>query len=330
MDLVSVIIPIYKAEQYLDHCISSVVNQTYSNLEIILVDDGSPDHCPLLCDVWAAKDNRIRVIHQENAGLSAARNAGLDIASGKFVFLLDSDDYIASFAIERLLISINENNADIAICDFSQGDEIDYLFENDFHTAPEIISNSTALLRIYANDKKALQYGAACFKLYRQELFKEISFPVGKLFEDIYTTHKLIFRAHKIVVVDIPLYYYYQHPSSIMNSAFNIKKLDYLQALVERVDFFNTYNLAELSQIAYDELLHSLIWEYSRTRDILHSHEGMNYVTKLFRENYRKGYANRRYPKEGKIFLSVFNRNPELIILYWKICGKLNHIFKKV
>ena len=328
MDLVSIIIPVYKVEAYLDRCVTSVIQQTYSHLEIILVDDGSPDRCPAMCDAWTQKDHRVTVIHQENGGLSAARNAGLARASGEWILLLDSDDYIAPFAVEKLLKAVCNQSGDMGICSFAQGNEEAYSFTQ---TEGRIkwIDAETALKRIYQGDISALKYAAACFKLYRRSLFEDINYPTGKLFEDIYTTHKLLYRAKKIAVLEDVLYYYYQHGTSIMNSNFSLKKLDYLQALVERVAFFEEHNLPDLAQTAYDELLHSLIWEYSRTRDLLHSREGMDYVIRLFREHYRKGYASLRYPKETARFLGAFGRNPEWIVWYWRISGKLNKILKR-
>lgn len=329
MELVSMIIPIYNIEDYLDRCLESVVHQTYTNLEIILVDDGSTDRCPQMCDEWAKRDSRIQVIHQENGGLSAARNSGLDAASGAYILLLDSDDYIAPVACEHLLRALEDSDADLSICGFLRGSEAHHVFESCKMESPEVIDAETALMRIYSGDESALKYGAACFKLYRRHLFDGVRFPVGKLFEDIYTTHKLIYRSRRIAVLNEQAFYYFQRGSSIMNSKFTLKKLDYLQALVDRVEFFAARGMTDLQEKAYDELLHSLIWEYSRTRDLLNSKPGMDYVMKLFRENYRKGYASKRYPKETRRFLSAFNHNPEWIVLYWKITSRLSGIFKK-
>ena len=329
MELVSIIIPVYHIEDYLDRCVRSAVSQTYSNLEIILVDDGSPDRCPEMCDQWAAADPRIRVIHQKNGGLSAARNAGLDAASGDYILLLDSDDYISPDAVQLMIKAIFSTGADMSVCGFLQGSEENHHFTEIQSDHPETMSAETALLQMYSDNYSALKFGTAWGKMYKHNLFDNIRYPNGKLFEDIYTTHKLLIKSRKIAVLKAQLFYYYQRPDSIMNMNYSLKKLDYLQALVERVDFFRQHNLNQLSSIAYDELLHSLIWEYSRTRDLLHSREGMDYVIRLFRENYQKGYASRRYPKENRQFLSAFNRNPELIVWYWKISGKLRSIFKR-
>ena len=204
-----------------------------------------------------------------------------------------------------------------------------YLFDANTNPVAEMEDSISSISRIYENDHNALRYGVPWCKLCRAALFDGIRYPDGKIFEDIYTTHKLLYRCERIAVLDIPLFYYFQRPGSIMNAAFSMKKLDYLQALVERVEFFTANNLEELARIAYDDLLHSLIWEYSRTRDVLNSEEGMNYVAGLFRQVYQKGYASQRYPKETARFLSAFNKNPEWIILYWKISGKLRRIFKR-
>lgn len=331
MKSVSVIIPIYNVEAYLERCLNSVVEQTYKNLQIILVDDGSTDRCPEICDAWAAKDIRIIVVHQANRGVGAARNAGLEAATGEFLIQIDSDDYIAPQAIELLVRAANQTSADMVICDFLQGGVSDYQFPSKSDMSSiECIDRQAALTRIYIDDHHALQYAASWGKLYRRNLFAGICYPEGKIFEDIYVTHRLIFQCKKIAVLSDKLFYYFQRPGSIMNTAFSMKKLDYLQALVERVSFFTKHDLRELACIAYDELLHALIWEYSRTRDVLNSEEGMQYVVNLYRKVYKKGYASRRYPQETSNFLAAFNHNPEWIIQYWRITGVINGIVKRI
>lgn len=329
MDLVSIIIPVYNVEAYLDRCIASAVGQTYPNIEIILVDDGSTDRCPEICDSWAQKDRRVSVVHQQNRGVSAARNAGLHAASGSYILQLDSDDYLAPYAVEQLLTTAQETSADMVVCDFVKGSDEAYCFSEPRPVQPMLIDYTSALYRIYCGNHEALRFVAPWCRLCRRSLYDGILYPDGKIFEDIYTTHKLICRCKQLAVLDAPLFYYYQRPDSIMNASFHIRKLDYLQALVERVDFFSGHQLQELAAIAYDELLHSLIWEYSRTRDVLHSQEGMAYVTELYRQVYRKGHSSKRYPQENRWFLAAFFRNPEWIILYWRVKGKLNRLKPK-
>lgn len=222
-----------------------------------------------------------------------------------------------------------DTDSDMAICGFIKGNEEEHVFLEHNIEEYEVIANQEALFRIYENNYQAFKYTAAWCKLCKAKLFDGIAYPDGKIFEDIYTTHKLLYRCRRIAVMDVPLFYYFQHPDSIMNAEFSVKKLDYLQALVERVEFFQVHGLEDLESIAYDELLHSLIWEYSRTRDMLHSEEGMDYAKRLFRQVYKKGYASKRYPKETKRFLTVFGHNPEWIIWYWRISGKLNQILRR-
>ena len=329
MELVSIVIPVYNVEAYLDRCIASVVRQSYSHLEIILVDDGSTDHSPSICDEWAQKNSRIRVVHQHNSGVSAARNAGLQAASGSWIIQLDSDDYIAPSAVAHLVQTAEATEADMVICDFEKGSNESFAFTSTKSPKPWITDGISAIRNIYDGEHNALRYVVPWCKMCRKQLYTGILYPESKIFEDIYTTHKLLYRCDRIAVLDEPLFYYFQRPGSIMNAFFSVKKLDYLQALVERVEFFAAHDLHELEQIAYDELLHSLIWEYSRTRDVLHSRDGMDYVSALFRQVYRKGYASRRYPGETAAFLAAFDRNPEWIILYWKISGKLKQIMNR-
>lgn len=329
MELISVIVPVYKVEKYLDRCVKSIIEQTYPDLEIILVDDGSPDKCPDLCDDWAKKDARIKVIHKSNGGLSSARNAGLDFATGSYYVLVDSDDYIAVNMIETLYSGLKDNNADMAICGYAKGSEEAFEFGKINKQSWYVEDSVNALKRIYESADLAQMYASAWGKLYKKELFDGIRYPDGKIFEDIYTTHQILYRCNKIAIIPDKLVYYYQHPESIMNAAFNIKKLDYLQALKERIIFFREKKLGELEEIAYDEYLHALIWEYSRARDLLNSKSAMKDIKARFREIYKSGYASKRYPKETSSFLSAFSLSPELIIFYWKVSGRINRLFKR-
>ena len=326
MEQISIIVPIYNVEKYLNRCVRSIVNQSYTDLEIILVDDGSTDECPTICDNWAKKDSRIKVIHKQNGGLSSARNAGIDIAAGQYLVLVDSDDYIAENMVAILYSALIKHDADLALCSYIKGNEDSYCFgdSNDFDSEEK--DPLTAIHQIYNSSEDAQLYVSAWGKLYKKELFNGIRYPEGKIFEDIYVTHRILYRCERIAVVSNKLVYYYQHPASIMNSQFSIKKLDYLQALKERVEFFREHKLYDLSEIAYDDYLHSLVWEYSRVRDILHDDSARKDIINRFRSVYKKGYASKRYPSETSLFLRTFSLNPELIIVYWKFNGKLRKL----
>lgn len=226
---VSIIIPVYKVERYLDQCMVSIVNQTYKNLEIILVDDGSPDQCPQSCDKWAKKDNRIKVIHKANGGLSDARNCGLKISTGKYLLFVDSDDWIVLNMVEKMVTAIEKDNSDMAICQF-------VMFYQDGTTEKSVsdiyenvaISNYEAI-NLLLEDNRISNH--AWRKLYKKELFNE-EFPVGKNYEDIYITWKLILACRKISLLDDPLYFYRQNDTGIIANN-SVKNLwDFFEGIV--------------------------------------------------------------------------------------------------
>ena len=233
MDLISVIVPIYKVEPYLDRCVRSIVEQTYENLEIILVDDGSPDNCPAICDDWAAKDSRIKVIHKENGGLSDARNAGMEVASGEYIAFVDSDDWISADYIDAMYRAIQNTGAEIAACDvvISFGE-----------TEPTTSAREAAIKVCSAEDAigDILQgrgfRAVAWNKLYRKSLLENEMYPVGKYHEDEFFTYRILAKADRLVYVDCGLYAYFQRPGSIMNSV-SMKHLDALDAYLERLEF---------------------------------------------------------------------------------------------
>lgn len=326
MDLITVIVPAYMTEQYLDRCIASICQQTYANLEIILIDDGSSDCSPEICNKWGEMDRRIKVIHQKNQGVSAARNVGVKESHGNYIMMVDSDDYLYAGMIETMYITQKKYEVDLVICDFIKGNSENFEFPNIMDSQVELISAETALRRIYESDEKALQYVAPWAKLYKKELFEEISYPEGKIFEDIYITHKILYKCKKIAVISRKMLYYFQHSESIMNREFHVGKLDYLEALKERIYFFHNHEMRELETIAYDEYLHSLIWEYSRTRDLLNNKAAMREIVERYREIYVKGYSSKRYRDENVLFLWGFFLNPELIIWYWKVKSKLKKV----
>lgn len=219
-EFISVIVPVYKVEEYLDECIASIVSQTHQNLEIVLVDDGSPDNCGAMCDAWAAKDSRIRVIHKPNGGLSDARNAGIDIAAGEYIAFVDSDDYIKPDMLEKLLAAMDRENADIAACGILN-------CEADRRIAwgcRDFTGTSEQILALLYNDTA---YPVAAWnKLYRRACWRDLRFPVGKTCEDAFTTYQLVNDTNLIVMIPEALYCYRIRPGSIMTSAFSLKKMD--------------------------------------------------------------------------------------------------------
>lgn len=327
MDLISVIIPVYNIEKYLSRCLESVVNQTYHELEILLIEDGSTDGTLDICKSYAMQDNRVRIIDNPGKSVGSARNLGVQSAHGNYILMVDSDDYIRKDMIEILHSGLVDAGADMAVGDFMRGTEMQYVFPSGIEKT-EVITPEEALHRIYENDHNKLRYVVPWIKLYKSELFEQVRYPDDKIFEDIYATHHLYAQCHSIVVIDAVMAYYFQRPDSIMNHTFHLKKLDYLGAMEDRIAFFRERELSDLAQIAYDELLDSLVWEYSRVRDILHDAQTQKKITELFRTYYRQGL----YSQQGahsKGFMRIFAMNPELIILYWRIAGKIRQIVGK-
>lgn len=239
--LVSVIIPVYKAEKYLPMCVDSVLNQTYQNLEVILVDDGSPDNCPAICDEYARKDKRIRVIHQKNAGLSAARNAGIDICTGDYLTFLDSDDALHVEFVSRLLTACEENDAEIAVGDFMKATAEEYMPKI---TAPlekkpvRVVDGREANMMLYRKWSEWVRMIMASVKLYRRELFAHERYPAVKLHEDEALTYKLLYRCKRVALVDAKMYFYTDNPSGLMANRFTPERMTMLDILDERLAFY--------------------------------------------------------------------------------------------
>ena len=231
MELISVIVPVYKVEPYLDKCISSIANQTYRNLEIILVDDGSPDNCPAMCDAWAEKDSRIRVIHKPNGGLSDARNAGMAVATGGLMAFVDSDDWIAPDMYEHLYQRLAQDNSDIAACGVQMVWE-DGTSSRMLTKEGNCVLNQEETMRAIIEESWLKQ--PVWYKIYKTELVRDILFPVGKYHEDVFWSYQAVGRAQRVSVSDHIGYYYLQRSGSIMGEGYSLKRLDAVEAKVQR------------------------------------------------------------------------------------------------
>lgn len=233
---ISVVIPIYKVEEYLNRCVESVVNQTYQNMEIILVDDGSPDNCPKLCDEWAKKDERIKVIHKENGGLSDARNAGMDEMSGEYVFFVDSDDWIHKDTLKILMMFLNNHDVDIVECKALPTSTEVADVQMDVEKIVLSVLDTKGAMAALLRDKPLRQ--TVWNKLYKRNIVDGIKFEVGKYHEDEFWTYQVFDRAEKILFADVELYYYYQRQDSIMGQAFSLKRLDAIEGRYRRLEMF--------------------------------------------------------------------------------------------
>ncbi len=237
-ELISVIVPIYNVEEYLDKCVKTICEQTYKNLEIILVDDGSPDGCGAMCDQYAKQDCRIKVIHKENGGLSDARNAGIDIATGKYLVFVDSDDYIHQDMIGKLYYALKENQGDLAVCGYQevtekQPGDVTRKMQGEMEV---IVGDEAKKRHVFGPDFVA--FTVAWNKLYLRSMFAEERYPKGKIHEDEFLTYKMVDQAEKIVYLKENYYFYVQREQSIMQMGFSEKRLYRLEAYQEKLEYF--------------------------------------------------------------------------------------------
>lgn len=305
--LISIIVPIYKVEKYLCRCIDSILAQSYSNTEIILVDDGSPDNCPTICDEYAQKDKRVSVIHKKNGGLSDARNAGINAAQGDFITFVDSDDWIAPTFIESLYDSILKAEADIAICEFSK--ESSYCIHKPDSTSYKSLTSKQALLELLQNQRTV--FATAWCKLYKADFFKTIRYPVGKFHEDEFVTYKLYYAAKKICYIQQKLYYYFQRNDSIMATR---HPQDVLDVLEQRYLFFKEKSEEKFFPFLLPPLCWHLLFIYNNEIQSGSWANAQKYLSSL-----RYYYSETRTVKINffqRFFLLIFSRFPKLYLSY--------------
>lgn len=316
MKKISIIVPVYKVEKYLDRCVESIVNQTYKNIEIILIDDGSPDNCPKMCDDWANKDERIKVVHKKNGGLSDARNKGLEVATGDYIGFVDSDDVISEKMYETLLLLIEKYECDISKCDFyrfNEGENPKFSIkeENDIFYSDEILKKILI-------DKMG---NYVCNKLFKKEIFEDISFKNGVAYEDMGIFYKLVLKSSKMAVTKSELYGYMQRKDSITNGCSVKNVRDYMNAINARcndlADNKELQRYLELSKIIGIYVYHIKAVS-TKDKNFFFSNEMLDeykVLKKLIKFKYLKAYLEdgNLKTKIYKIIL-LLNRN-----LFWKL-----------
>lgn len=244
MPKISVIVPIYKVEPYLQRCVDSILAQTFQDFEIILIDDGSPDRCPKICDEYVEKNDRIHVIHQENGGLSAARNVGIDWAfensDSEWLTFIDSDDWVYPQYLEFLYRAVKEKNVLISACGTTFEKEMSHEFRPQEYDVREMTSEEYWL-------ERSGDIFIAWEKLYKKELFESIRFPAGMIYEDEFTTYKVMFAVKDVAVITNRLYIYYFSETSILRSNWNEQKFANIDAVLQQIEFFrkNGYRAIE-------------------------------------------------------------------------------------
>ncbi len=258
MASVSIVVPVYKVEEYLKRCVDSILNQTFKDYELILVDDGSPDNCPKMCDELAEKYSQIKVIHQKNGGLSAARNTGIEWilsnSDSEWITFIDSDDWIHPQYLESMLNANVLNNTQVCMGQFCFTEK--YIISTDGNADDNIKCVRTE--DAFTDD--TLDPNSACARLYKKSLFKDIRYPVGKLHEDRFTTYKLLFQFEKTSVVAYPLYYYFVNDEGIVRSSWSPRKLDNLDACENQLEFFKESKNDEMYKYILKDYIHLLLF----------------------------------------------------------------------
>lgn len=299
----SVIVPVYNVEHYLRRCIDSIINQTYKNLEIILVDDGSQDHCGHICDEYAKRDSRIKVIHQKNGGLSAARNTGMDIATGDYIAFVDSDDYISLNMYQNMIHILEDKDLDIVCC-------------GNYRVIGNTVygNEGSGVLKIFDRNeivyKSLLDYKVAAWnKVYKYDVTKDVRFPVGRKFEDTATSYLFFSKSKKVGVIDRPYYYYFKNISSITQTSFKAQdRYDFVKGYIERLEFAEKNNIKcidECKSLLLKSVLSCLTAVYSSTND---ENDKIFRMLKLLIEKYRNKDTYCMLNLKYKVYLWCFGR----------------------
>lgn len=316
MAYISVVVPVYKVEQYLQRCVSSILAQSYTDFELILVNDGSPDNCPQMCDKLAELDERIHVIHQKNGGLSAARNAGIDWtfenSESDWITFIDSDDWIHSTYLESLLHAVQEYRTQISMC------EVYVTSDFKTHSFSEEERKNELWDTIVAFEEEKLDSNSACARLFKKSLFEKIRFPLGKLHEDRFTTYKLLFQFEKVAVVNAPLYYYFVNSEGIVHSDWSVRKLDNLEATEQQLSYFKEKGLDRTYVYLLNDYIHLMVYalrnmkgkkefakEYIEVRDKLR--KILKEQKQLLNMNFEKDFNTYKYayPITAKVYRRI-------------------------
>ncbi len=317
-DLITIIIPVYMVELYLDRCLNSIVSQTYKNLEIILVDDGSKDNCPTICDCWAEKDKRIRVIHRENGGLSAARNSGIDAAKGEYLAFVDSDDFVSTEFIEVLYQACKQTGSQIAQCRYEYVDGDVMTKDKEEVTEPTEVFSGKEMIKGMSWRDGAYNV-VAWNKLYHKSVFEGVRYPEGRIHEDEATTHRLFYQAEQVAFVYRFLYGYYTGGISITRDKFSLKRLDWEWAVRNRLTFLKERKETEILIPMYKIYMDGTIDLYYKIMDLLQDKETAKELKRRLKSTYKELKKYGKTPWKTKIGYQIFLINP---ILYKRLLGK--------
>lgn len=314
---ISVVVPIFKVEKYIHRCIKSILGQTYTNLEIILVDDGSPDQCGIIAEEFAKTDNRIKVIHKENGGLSDARNCGIQYVTGKYTVFVDSDDWLDKKMIAEMIKYGLKFKADVVQSAFYYAYEDFLLYDNRYFQKddpPKVLGNASLMKELVINEQvKNFAWG----KLYKTDLIKDIPFKKGVLFEDVFWAHQVMQKVNTYVMLHQPMCYYFQRNDSIVSN-YTPRNLDIIRGLKERQIFIET-NYKDLANESSKVLLKTILIHYNlllmnRKKD--HRGQYKKDLRVYVRDNYRKFKKAVGDDQELKQQLTLFQIHPYINIFF--------------
>lgn len=321
--LISIIVPVFNVEKYLENCMKSIIKQTYKNIEIILVDDGSTDNSGKICDMLAKKDKRIKVYHKINGGLADARNFGIGKATGEYVTFIDSDDDITEEYIEYLFGLLNKNNTEMSIGAYSVVTNNKIINIGDGYVE-EVLIQVEAIKRLLCEEGYTV---SSCAKMYSKDLFSDIKFPKGKICEDNGTTYKLIMKCDKIAYGNKSIYNYYKRENSIMTSKFNLRKLDLIdlsdqmcQEIVEK--FPELYNYTEKKKITarFSILRQMLVSNLSQQEKIEEKK-----IEKYLKKRAKYILDGKQFEKREKIAMLALLLGKRFYAFAWKIYCKIKY-----
>ena len=315
MPEISVIVPVYKAEAYLHACIDSILSQTASDFELILVDDGSPDNCGAICDDYAARDSRVRVIHQKNQGQAAARNRAIAVAKGDWVCFVDSDDAVHPQMLERLGQAAAESGAAMSMCRMLEAPEIPEDFSAPVEVSWELLSmEEESLVALF--DAGDYPGWVACAKLIRRELVQSHPFCPGRVYEDNEAVCHWIYGAKTVVSIPHSLYFYRTNPASTTQSRFSMKKLDYLWALEGIIRFYSSVGYTTLRERFGTLYAEEAAGDYYRVKHELNDPKAARDIEKAARR------LRREIPFTKAQFETMFSAmHPKLVRFYWPLEG---------
>lgn len=325
MPVISVIVPVYRVEQYLKRCVDSILHQTYTNFELILVNDGSPDGSGAICEEYALKDSRVHVMHKENGGQASARNMALDWvfanSSSQWIHFVDSDDYIHPQMLERLLRAAEKTETKISVCRHIRTEGEAFPEQSDENGAEIKTSRAYYMQRVD-------EASGPCAKLIKKELFREVRFPCGKVYEDAFTMYKLFFQCETIADVDWIGYAYFNNNGSTIRRPWGFWRLDLLEVIEEQINFFESRGDNELKKFMIREYFKEIIWQFAEI-DLLTDKKtqanAIKNLRKIGREAVRVYWKDKSYrdKEQTHIYACIYPRMTRAF-------GLMNAVLKKI